>query len=419
MEKARRKKVFWNRWLIRALAILLLGLYSYTPAQAAPYYWINPGAGDWSISGNWDQGSVPTSGDNAYISNDGTAEITAASQALSLFLGVSSDGGHVSMTGGSLSVSSNGYIGFAGTGSNTFTQTGGTSEVVSVLRLGYGSDSSGSYNLSGTGSLLANVEQIGFAGTGTFIQSGGTNEVRDLHAGVQSGSSGSYNLGAGSLSVSRDAYIGKEGSGTFTQTGGMNTVARTMTIATGAGAGTYNLSGGTLTAANIVNNDTFSFIGGTLSVGTFTGDLTNSGGTLAPGGSPGLTSIVGAYTQDASGTLLMELGGLVPQTDYDVLAVSGLLTLGGTLETVLYEGFNPQVNDTFDILNWGSISGTFDTVNLPTLSGDLFWDTSELYTTGALTVMIPEIPEPTSLLLLGSGLIGLGMVPRRRKKMKI
>jgi hypothetical protein len=40
----------------------------------------------------------------------------------------------------------------------------------------------------------------------------------------------------------------------------------------------------------------------------------------------------------------------------------------------------------FDIIDWGNLSGTFATVTLPTLSSGLTWNTLQLYDTGILSV---------------------------------
>jgi hypothetical protein len=149
--------------------------------------------------------------------------------------------------------------------------------------------------------------------------------------------------------------------------------------------GTVNLTGGTLTADSIGHNDggAFNFTGGTLQVETFTGNLTNSGGTLAPGGaSPGTTTVTGNYAQD-SGTLQI---GLASLSSFDRLIVSGDLTLAGTLSVLLLGGYSPAAGATFDILDWANLTGTFSTLQLPPLAGALTWNTTGLYTNGVLAV---------------------------------
>ena len=93
------------------------------------------------------------------------------------------------------------------------------------LTLGENSTGSGTYNLSGGSLGVSGSEYVGYAGTGAFTQSGGTNTVdNELALGVFTGSSGTYTLSGGSLSASYES-IAVEGSGTFIQSGGSNTVA--------------------------------------------------------------------------------------------------------------------------------------------------------------------------------------------------
>ena len=60
--------------------------------------------------------------------------------------------------------------------------------------------------------------------------------------------------------------------------------------------------------------------------------------------------------------------------------------VGGTLAVSLINGFKPAIGNTFDLLDWGLLNGTFLSITLPTLSGAQ-WDTSQLYTTGVLSVV--------------------------------
>ena len=109
---------------------------------------------------------------------------------------------------------------------------------------------------SGAGQLLAWSEYIGYEGTGTFTQSGGTHTVSDrLILGCLPGSNGTYNLsGDGHLSVVAGSdgqppgfgleFIGWDGQGTFTHTGGSNSAVSLFLGGNAGCSGTYNISSG-------------------------------------------------------------------------------------------------------------------------------------------------------------------------------
>jgi hypothetical protein len=123
-------------------------------------------------------------------------------------------------------------------------------------------------------------------------------------------------------------------------------------------AGSLQLNGGNLSSTGpIVLN------GGTLvGAGTITGNVTNNTGTVSPGFSPGKITISGNYTQNANGTLNLELGGPLP-SQIDNLTVSGTATLGGGLSVSLINSFVPNPTDMFDVLTPGNRVGTFATFN--------------------------------------------------------
>jgi autotransporter-associated beta strand protein len=151
------------------------------------------------------------------------------------------------IAGGSL-VTAYHYVGYSGTGS--FTQSGGTNSVSNSLCISDLSESSsGNYNLSGSGVLCANSEYVGYGGAGSFTQSGGTNSAGFLYLSYYAGSgSGSYNLsGSGQLSAANE-YVGCRASATalFQQSGGINNTAF-LSINS---AGRYLLTGGTLAVSN-------------------------------------------------------------------------------------------------------------------------------------------------------------------------
>ena len=71
-------------------------------------------------------------------------------------------------------------------------------------------------------------------------------------------------------------------------------------------AGATVLSGGNLTKTG----SAFALQSGDLrGTGTLTGSVSNTGGTVRPGLSPGCLNITGLYTQGAAGTLAIEVGG--------------------------------------------------------------------------------------------------------------
>ena len=85
-----------------------------------------------------------------------------------------------------------------------------------------------------------------------------------------------------------------------------------------------------------------------------------SGGTVAPGHSPGCLTSTGLVL---AGTYQAEIGGTTPCTGYDQLKVNGTVDLtGSTLAISLYNGFKPASGQTYTIIeNDGSdaVTGTF------------------------------------------------------------
>ena len=71
---------------------------------------------------------------------------------------------------------------------------------------------------------------------------------------------------------------------------------------------------------------------------------------------------------------------------FDRVAVTGALAAGGVLDVNFLASYAPAAGDSFDILNFASATGAF-TLDLPTLGSGLAWNTSNLLSTGALSVV--------------------------------
>jgi T5SS/PEP-CTERM-associated repeat protein len=262
--------------------------------------------------------------------------------------------------------------------------------------------------LSGNGRISANLHN---AATGLVDVAPGDQLMLTGSANVNHGTivnSGGTFRAIGTMNNEAGGNINANGNTTLSLTGGLDNSGRvTFTAADAYAYGDITNNGGGL--VGLANASTATFVGafinnGDVYVGSdsraaFCGPVSGSGnfpggGTIefvdgfSPGASPATISFGGDVLFSASALLAIELGGTVGGDEYDRLNVAGDLTLGGTLQVSLIYDFAPDVGDTFDILDWGVLSGAeFDAIELPDLAGRKAWDTSELYSTGAITVI--------------------------------
>jgi hypothetical protein len=269
---------------------------------------------------------------------------------------------------GSQTLGGSGKVVFGGSASNAlYAQgNGGSSPATLTLASGFtvqgGSGIISGYNTSSSSDSIVNQGAITGGSSGT-LTIGGVNWVNN---GTIAANGGSISVGnswtnngtvlaqnggllstpafsnAGSLTID-GASSQLTSSGNYTQTGGSTTLK----------------NGGTLTATS----STVNIQGGTLAgTGTINGALMN-GSIVSPGAgtSAGVLTINGSYTQTSAATLNIKLGGLTAGTNFDQLVVSGLATLGGTLNVTVVGGFTPAAGNTFQILPFGSSSGDFAT----------------------------------------------------------
>ena len=276
----------------------------------------------------------------------------------------------------------------------------------------------------------ATVKLMGSGGnqiSGAVTVSGGTFDLNDKNETISSLSgSGTVMLGGGGEKLTVNGSATTEFSGSMSESGGFEK----------AGAGTLTLSGASsYTGATTVSNGTLLVTGSldsnvSVSAGVFggggvVGDLTLSGGTHAPGQSPGI-DYVDDYDLQSGATLEIEIDGTTVGTQYDRVDVSGTVDLAGTLDVVL--GYAPEVGDAFMIIDndaGEAVSGSFAGL----AEGDTFSETYDstdyefkVYyaanNVGGLgdgnDVVLEVIPEPSILVVIGAG--ALTLLARRRRR---
>ncbi len=141
-----------------------------------------------------------------------------------------------------------------------------------------------------------------------------------------------------------------------------------------------------------------------IAAATFNGLVSGAGGFFGPGSAQllgghdpgdgvGTVTIESDLVYGPQGTLSIELAGFTPATEHDQVVVTTSVTLGGTLEVVLIDGFDGEVvpSDSFTVLIWGDRPGAteFDNVITTGLDGLLF-DTAYNATSLTLTATALE-----------------------------
>ena len=132
-------------------------------------------------------------------------------------------------------------------------------------------------------------------------------------------------------------------------------------------------SGGTLSGSGMVISEGLVIsLGGRLS-GSLSailnvpggGSAVNSG-TVAPGNGSGTITIDGAYQQNLSGLLEIEIGGLTAGSQHDqLLLLSTGASLAGRLKVPFISSYAPAIGHEITFLQSGNVTGTFDSISLP------------------------------------------------------
>jgi T5SS/PEP-CTERM-associated repeat protein/autotransporter-associated beta strand protein len=406
-----------------------------------------PGTASLTITGG---GSVSSSyaeidGSSPSTPSDGTVSVGggagSATLAIALVLAIGDQGtGTLHITGGGSVTSAGTYIAYNAGSNGTATVGGGTGTAAwSGGSIEIGRQGAGILNIVGGGDVFNSTATIGSSSGGSGVVTVGGGGMGNANWTISSflnvganGGTGILNINAGGL-VTTAVLGGGNANSAVNFDGGTlritfsDVATNTINLLSGGGTidvpnpgTTFDLSGsgisgpGGLTktgsgwlalhGANTYNGPTV-VDGGTLAV-TYSlagGVEVNENGTLQATGSiggnlssrgvvratPGALNAAGDFTQFDTGMLEINLYGTAPGVSYNQLLVNGAVTLDGTLNISLSNGFVPTSGMLFDILDWNTLGGTFDSITLPALTSSLSWNTSQLYVTGALSVGQP------------------------------
>ena len=269
----------------------------------------------------------------------------------------------------------------------------------------------------------------GYANAAIYLNNGvnlyninANSQITDI--GELGGGTTAY-IGAGSLSSSNPTWrIGAKNT-TNTYAGVIADSGVTSLIKTGtgmlvlSGANTYSgnttVSGGTLMASNTTGSATGTGnvtinSGGTLAGNGIISGAVNvtSGGTFAPGPTPGFGAmIISNNVTLAGGSTTMVQVRHSPRTN-DVAILTGTLAEAGTLNVSDGGAGGFTAGDSFKLFTAVGYTGAFTNFVLPSLTGNLAWNTSAVKTNGTLSVLALTAPLISSFKLSGNNLIMSG-----------
>jgi autotransporter-associated beta strand protein/T5SS/PEP-CTERM-associated repeat protein len=231
-------------------------------------------------------GTINVNQNQLYIGNEnagaqgtytlsGTGALNVADE---LVVGRESGTGILNVNGGALTTSGNGnmYVGRRN-GTGTLNQTAGVISVIREFGVGTRDDNkigTGTYNLSGGSLTVANNIFLGKeqGSSGTLNMTGGTLGTNESLRIGHNQATGVLSQSAGTVNVQNEVYVGNESNassvGTYSLSGtGVLNVGNEVHIGRDNGTGTFNLNGGTVNATKISGgngNATVNFNGGVL-----------------------------------------------------------------------------------------------------------------------------------------------------------
>ncbi len=358
---------------------------------------IGPGASKWLMIGYWDSGGGELAITNGNILLENSTSIKMCRSG-------NTGGNVVNQSGGAVTFFRDGGVTPGGTGNLDLNYAGGVF-------------SSSIYNLNGGTLTVPQIIASSAAGTGILNFNGGRLQPTASNGSFISGLTRANVRNGGALidtagwtitigqplehsNISGDAAtdggLTKTSPGILTLTG-RNTYTGPTTISSGTlvlnGGGSFSNSA----SINLGTGTSFNVSGVAFTLGA-SQSLRGNGlvngaavikGTIAPGAPVGtLTFSTPPLLQ---GNLMLELNRTNSPNSDRILVISGTLNYNGIL-TVVNAGPPLHGGDSFKLVQAGSTTGSFTSLNLPQLGASLTWDTSNL---GSGILRVVETTPPT------------------------
>jgi hypothetical protein len=244
-----------------------------------------------------------------------------------------------------------------------------------------GTLSSGTYSVTGVlglpNSIVTNAAHITLTGASAKILNDNTS-INALSALSAITTAGSLSLASGQVlttsthltnagTITTGAGSALDVHGSFTQTAGTSIVDGLISATSGLALQKGSLSGRGM-LAGVVNS----------SATVIAGDSTTKAGKL---------TVSGTYTQSSTGVLDVAIGGNTLGTQYSQLAVSHGVSLNGTLNIKLINGFVPAIGSTFTVLTGSAVTGQFAKVNGSSINSSEHFQTNYMATGVTLSVV--------------------------------
>jgi hypothetical protein len=295
--------------------------------------------------------------------------------------------------------------------------------------------------ITNTGTIIANQSSpliiqpnsTGFTNTGTLISNAGstlnvhgtlTNLVKGTLTGGTYNAAGIIDLQASIVTNNSNLTLNGPGAQIYDAFDGVNALAGlttngkgTLILENGAslttttnlsnkgtltiGPGSSLATGGSFTATSkVVTVDGILTAPTSLNVkkgtvqgkGTLAGSVTSTGIVIAGDSTtnPGVFTINGSYTQDATGSLDVAINGTQVGTQYSQLAVSNGVSLNGVLSIKISKKFVPALGTNFTILTASVVSGQFSTVKGASINSNEHFEVN--YNSGSVVLTVASGP---------------------------